>query len=55
MAQTVNGIVKNATGDGSKGMQEFFYGEVEARYEFLVEIFALEYLRIFFFFIPSLK
>lgn len=50
MAQTVNGIVKNATGDGSKGMQEFFYGEVEARYEFLVEIFALEYLRIFFFF-----
>lgn len=35
MAQTVNGIVKNVTGDGSAGMQEDFYGDVEACYEFM--------------------
>lgn len=46
---------KMQLGMDQKVCRNFFYGEVEARYEFLVEIFALEYLRIFFFFIPSLK
>lgn len=54
-AQTVNGIVKNATGDGSKGMQDFFLWEVEACYEFLVEILTLEYLTIFLNSITEMK